>query len=306
MVFEQIDTSCPKVSIGVISYNDEAFIEECLDSIRLQNYPNLEVFVSEDASSDNSFKKIQEYDQKHPGFITGLYSQPENLGISRHCNFLIDKMSGDYIEIFSGDDIMLPGKLKKQVEVMEQNSKAALCFTNMEWFRSESGRKICNHFGFLQKPSTRLADAIADFHIPTPTLLVRRSLLDDIRYSTDLTYINDFYYVVELMQQGSALYLPDITVRYRKHKNSATLKNYFYKDRLKIVEMFRKNLPLSYAAAIEKYEYTVYYAKIMELIQEKKRMGALKLFPHLIPAAFSSPKWCIRSGAIFANLMRFR
>lgn len=306
MVSEQIKTAYPKVSIGVISYNHEKFIESCLESIRLQNYPNIDVFVSDDASTDNTYEIIQAYNQKHPGFITSFCKQSENLGISKNCNTLLDKMTGDYIQIFGGDDIMLPDKIGRQVKVLEQNPEAALCFTNMEWFWSESGRKICNHFGFLQKPKTDLKSLVSDCTIPTPSLLVRRTEHDGVRYREDLKYANDFYAVIELMQKGSAIYLPIIGVRYRKHKNSATLQNYFYEDRQKIVSLFKQNLPAIYKNSIKKYEYTLHYAKIMELIKNKKRIAALKSFPRLLPAAFSSPKWCVRSSAIFVNLISFR
>src|SRR5690606_20414337 len=131
--------------------------------------------------------------------------------------------------------------------------EAAFCFSNMEWFWSESGRAICRHFGLLQKPSTRLEDIIADFSIPTPTVMIRREKMGDLRYRTDLDYVNDYYFIVELMRRGAALYVPRLLVRYRKHRNSATLQNFFYEDREKLLALLYENLPAAYKPAIERY-----------------------------------------------------
>jgi len=294
----------PLVSIGVVTYNHEAFIAECLDSIRAQDYPNLKVYVSDDASKDGTVAAVEAYMEAHPGFITHFYKQPQNLGISQHCNFLLDRLEGDYVQTFSGDDLMMPHKISAQVRELEKNPEAVFCFANMEWFWSDSGKKICNHFGWLQSPSTDLKKIIADCTLPTPSLLLRRSLLGETRYREDLKYVNDFYFIVELMQKALVVYLPEVIVRYRKHKDSVTLNNYFHDDRVKIMELFRANLPGEYQAAIRGYQYITDYALIMSLIQAGRKREALKLYPKLFAVAWRSRKWMIRTGAVAMKLVR--
>lgn len=296
----------PKVSIGVVTYNHEDYIVECLDSIRLQTYPNIEVFIADDASTDKTFKIISDYNKNYPDFITSFYSHPNNVGISKNCNSLLDKMNGKYVHIFAGDDIMMPQKIERQVTVMEENPDAVICFTNTEWFWSESGKKICNHFGFLQKPSTDIKDVLAEFTIPTPSILVRGNAHSTVRYREDLKYVNDYYATIELMQQGPAIYIPEVLVRYRKHKASATSQNFFYQDRLRLIEILKESLPAEYYSYIYKYAHTADYAQIMQMISEGKKTEALKKMPKIIPISFTSRKWFIRLLALVYKLIFFK
>ena len=50
-----------KASILIANYNNEQYLKECVDSIKKQNYRNTEIIVHDDASSDNSIKKLNEY-----------------------------------------------------------------------------------------------------------------------------------------------------------------------------------------------------------------------------------------------------
>lgn len=284
----------PKVSIGVVTYNHENYIVECLDSIRLQTYPNIEVFIADDASTDKNFEIILDYNKNHPGFITSFYSHPNNVGISKNCNSLLDKMDGKYVHIFAGDDIMMPQKIERQVTAMEENPDAVICFTNTEWFWSENGKKICNHFGFLQKPSTDIKDILADCTIPTPTILYRKKLINNLRFNPELKTANDYYFAIEALQMGKAIYLSEVCVRYRKHKNSTTANNFFPEDRRRIVSLLLNRLPEQYHPYIKKYEKTIIYAEVMSYASKNKRLKALKLWLKLLPATFYSRKWTIR------------
>lgn len=294
----------PKVTIALVTYHHERFIEACLDSIRAQNYPHLELLISDDASTDKTAQIIEAYDRAHPGFITSFTRQAENLGISRNLNFVLAQATGAYLTPFSGDDLMLPGKIETQVRAMEQAQDAVFCFTNMEWFWSESGRKICNHFGFLQNPSTDLARVIGDFSIPTPTLMLDWRRAGHLRYDEDLKFINDFYFVIQLLLLGRAIYIPQILTRYRKHKGAVTLKNYFYDDRVRLLDKLKETLPRQYHYAIERYRYIVRYARIMTMIQNGRKREALRAIGTILPMVLTSPKWMVRFGAVLVSLLR--
>lgn len=305
----------PKVCIGVVTYNHAPFIAACLDSIHAQNYPNIEVIVCDDASQDETLQVIEAWRCAHPGFVNKVIAHPKNIGIARNFNAALDHFTphppacrgglggGDYLCIFAGDDLMLPGKIAAQVVALEKHPEAVLCFTNMEWFWSDSGRKICNHFGLLQRPSTRLADIVGENTVPSPTLLFRRSAIRNLRFKENLRYINDFFFVVEAMLRGRALYVPIMGVRYRKHAGSTTLRHYFYRDRLRALSLLKKVLPPEYAPAIARFARTVDYARVMTLIQIGKKRRAIKEFIRLAPAAFLSPKWALRVGAVAVKLL---
>lgn len=299
-----MDNAFPKVSIGLITFNHADFIVECLDSIRGQTYQNIELFISDDCSTDNTVDIIKNYMEQYPGFITQFFPQLENIGISRNCNLLLEKFTGKYGHIFSGDDIMLPEKTRLQVEALDNHPDAALCFTDMEWFWSETGRRLCNHFGILQKPSVNLEEVIADFSIPTPSLMLNLEKLGRLLYREELAYVNDFCLVVELMLVGSAIYVPAVTVRYRKHKASATMTNFFAEDRKRLLHIFYNILPEKYFPAVRKYSHTVVYAEVMTLIASSKKSKAIARLADLFSLRFITPKWIARYIATIIALVK--
>ena len=112
----------PLVSVAVITYNQDKFIRECLDSILNQEYPNFEIIVADDCSNDNTFKILEEYVNKYPNKVKILKSEKNN-GITSNSNLAYFACSGKYISWIGGDDLMLPNKLIKQVDFMENNKK---------------------------------------------------------------------------------------------------------------------------------------------------------------------------------------
>ncbi len=292
------------VFIGVVTCNQENYIEACLESIRLQTYKNIQVHISDDASTDKTAETVERYLKKHPRFQCSFSSYSKRQGISKNCNSLLNRSNGEYVQIFSGDDLMLPEKIERQVEQLENNPNAILNFTNMEWFWSETNKKFFNHFTIFRRPKYKLDDIMSDFTIPTPTLLIRSSLLGNVRYNEDIEFISDFYFVLEMMRKGDITYNPYISVRYRKHRLSSTSKFYFYDDRKKVIELLKQNFPPQYEKSIRDYSYILQYAKIMDLIAADKKSKALKLLPSIFPAIFKSTKWMARAAVILFKLIK--
>lgn len=299
-----MNTDCPKVSIGVITYNHEAFISECLESIRAQDYPNIEVFITDDCSTDKTAEAIQAFIDRYPNVVTEVIRQKENKGMVENCNLLLEKMTGRYTLLFAGDDIMMPNKTSLQVALLERTTSASLCFSNMLWFWSDTNKAICHHFGWLQRPSTDMRDILMDFSIPTPTVMVRREMMGNLRYNPKLPFINDCLFVMEMLQRGTAVYCPEITVRYRKHQNSLTMQNYFLAERETLLSHLYQKFPVAYHASIKKYAATVLYAKAMTAIQKGHTLYALRCAFGLLPMIFWSPKWAVRVGAVVWSLMK--
>lgn len=293
-------TKPPKVSIGLVVYNHAAFIEECLDSIRLQTYPQIELLVSDDCSRDNTVDIIRNYQEKHPDFTFTFFTQEKNLGVTSNCNFLFERMTGDYIGGFSGDDIMLPERIACQVEALENKPKASFSYSNCEWFLSKTNKKICNHFGWFQKPPRNIEDIISDFTIPTPTLLMRRDKAPAGFYDQRLKNCSDFLFTVQLALSGEAVYVPKTLVRYRKHDSSIMANDFCLDDRKKLIEIYSELFSEHprMKNAINAYKAVYYYAVICEAFVRRDFKTGLSQLPKVLPRCFSSIKWLLRDANI--------
>jgi len=102
--------SHPLISIVVCSYNGQRFIREQVDSILNQTYSNIEVIISDDASSDGTPLILNEYKDNQK---VKLFFQPKNVGPSGNFECAIRNATGAFIAFSDQDDVWLPQKIEK-------------------------------------------------------------------------------------------------------------------------------------------------------------------------------------------------
>lgn len=127
--------SRPLLSVCLITYNQENYIQKAIESVFAQetNF-NIEFIISNDCSPDNSHEKIEEIIKKAPGnFSMKYYNHQQNLGMMKNFEFAINQCSGKYIAYFEGDDYWdYPKKLQVQVDFLERNLDFAICCHNLK------------------------------------------------------------------------------------------------------------------------------------------------------------------------------
>lgn len=115
-----------KLSIIVMTYNQEKYVRKTLDSILSQKFDcQYEIYVGDDASSDNTPNIILEYMRKYPKVIHGILRK-ENLGVIKNYFDLLSRCTGEYIMECAGDDYWEPGKVKSEIEYMESYSDISI------------------------------------------------------------------------------------------------------------------------------------------------------------------------------------
>ncbi|HEY8102332.1 MAG TPA: glycosyltransferase, partial [Burkholderiaceae bacterium] len=120
----------PTVSVCVVTYNQEKYIQDCLLGVLLQTLDaDVEILVGDDASTDKTNEIIQFISEKYPGRIK-LFRHEKNLGGCRNYQFLIEQARGDFIAHLDGDDYWLPGKLKRQLAFLENHSECVAVYAN--------------------------------------------------------------------------------------------------------------------------------------------------------------------------------
>lgn len=114
---ETVRGTLPSVSFLLITFNQERFIEAAIRAALAQDYPDLEIIVSDDASTDDTFaaagRALAEYTGPHR--VTLRRSQT-NLGISAHLSQLVTESHGELIFVGAGDDISLPSRCTEVVQ----------------------------------------------------------------------------------------------------------------------------------------------------------------------------------------------
>ena len=118
-----------EIAVVIPAYNAGKFIEETIQSVFKQTYAPAEIIVVDDGSTDNTREIVSAYDE-----IT--YCRQTNQGTAAALNTGIKKARSEYLALLDHDDIWLPGKLAKQVELLESDDSVNMVFTMIENFFS--------------------------------------------------------------------------------------------------------------------------------------------------------------------------
>ncbi|MCX7513740.1 glycosyltransferase [Frateuria hangzhouensis] len=111
------DTSTPLVTLVVLIYNQAQYVREAISAAFAQIYPNLEILISDDASTDGSSsiaaQAVASYTGSH---AVRLNINSQNLGIGEHVNKVFELAQGEMIVLAAGDDISLPQRASRIME----------------------------------------------------------------------------------------------------------------------------------------------------------------------------------------------
>jgi glycosyltransferase involved in cell wall biosynthesis len=117
------------VSVIVPVYNHAQYLEQCLDSIYNDDYPNIELIIIDDGSKDESIEVIQNWRAVHPDRFHKFYlEKQENLGVCKTLNKLVSLSQGKYICPLASDDYLLVGGIQDRVNTLHNNPGWLLVF----------------------------------------------------------------------------------------------------------------------------------------------------------------------------------
>lgn len=124
----------PLVSVVVPAHNAGSYLRECIESVVSQDYSPLELIVVDDGSTDDTPNILSEYAHR----ICAI--KQENSGAAAARNNGMARAAGKYIAFLDSDDVWLPGKLRQQVAVLEDDPAVGLVCSRWRcWYPDESG-----------------------------------------------------------------------------------------------------------------------------------------------------------------------
>lgn len=221
-VQNEMEFSYPLITVAIVTYNHQEFVREALDSVLAQHYPNLEIVVADDASTDETLKIVDEI-AANGGPVWKVVRAPHNRGITANHNAALRECTGDYIAWLGGDDLMLPGKLHKQVALMEADPDCAICYHDLDVFHSATGRSL-RRYSDVDTPRQGGIAMLARYGAINggSSNMVRRSC-SPTHFDLRINAASDWLYYVQCLASGGQIrYLDDILGRYRRHDDNIT------------------------------------------------------------------------------------
>ncbi len=204
----------PLVSVVIPFYSGIKWLDEALQSVLNQTYTQYEVLVINDGSKEN----ISNIEEKYEGKVNFIHK--ENGGPATARNRGIQEAKGKYIAFLDSDDMWLPEKLEKQVELMEEKN-AVWSQHSFEMFWDEKTKKktvnTSKYRGNVYK------DCYISFKIQTSCVMVKRDniIKDEIIFPIDKRYGQDSSFYKQLAKKYEMFYLNGVYSKFRVRQNNA-------------------------------------------------------------------------------------
>lgn len=267
----------PLVSVVVPTFNRSKLLEETIESILAQTYTNIEVIVVDNMSVDDTENYVINCGDPRVRY----FRNPNGGIISVNRNFGIKKSLGQFIALCDDDDLWLPTKVEKQMEVMTLDDQVGLCYSNAESFSSAGTHKLWHvrrkifsgHFRRLLLGNV----------IPNSSVLIRKKILDDIgviNEAPELVGAEDYELWLRITFRYKARYIDESLIRYRVHPGnlSGNMKRVARRD-FHVLQSIRHRLNIRWGVLVSpflfKFGRYVYYSitDIAVNLSRAKRRG---------------------------------
>jgi len=223
---KKIVKESPLVSLVLFSYNHERYIKEAVDGALSQTYSPLEIILSDDCSTDNTYNIIERivanYSGKH--YIT-INRNKKNLGLVSHLNKVFSMASGQVIVLCAGDDVSLPNRVTHTVVAFEKDTD--LKYVDLEKVVIDENGYLINNAHLCQSEGVLVSVNLKKYISKDPDLrfngagrAIHRSVITTFGPLMDNAQTEDTTYNLRCLMAGRGLFMGIPGILYRQHPNS--------------------------------------------------------------------------------------
>lgn len=191
-------------------------LEESIDSVLSQTYPNFELIVVDDGSCDDAVRVLGSYGQQSDK--VRVHRNATNKGIVYSLNKAIDLATGSLLARHDADDICVPDRLKKQAEYFQGHANCVALFTGSTDI-DEFGN-LLNEFPVNTDPLTLEAELLFNSRLRHPSLMVKREAIVAIGGYKEHYLAEDYDLFVRLAMYGEIHGLNESLLLYRRYGNN--------------------------------------------------------------------------------------
>lgn len=276
----------PLVSVCIPTYNGSAYIQQAMDSAIAQTYTNIEIVVSDDASTDETLTIIEAYKAKTTLPLRIFKHSPK--GIGANWNYCVQQTQGVYIKFLFQDDVLHPDCITRMVAMAQNYPKVGMVYCKRTFLTDgnpEQYQDFIDYYGALHRywqdisvkegvlsgkvylKDTALLNSPKNKIGEPSCVLLRRSCFDSVGYFSEAlkqTLDGEFWY--RLMKRYDVGFIDAALAQFRLHIKQTSHLNKAEKI---------NETPLLYRQ---------YYKHLFWQLHSKNRWKLLKLYQPIIKA----------------------
>ena len=210
----------PAVSVILPAYNCGKYIGRAIDSMLRQTFPDFELIIVNDGSTDNTEQIIHSFND--PRLIH--VKNAKNEGLINSLNRAIELSRGKYLARMDGDDISQPERLEKQKRYLDQNRDISVVATTIEFINEQEEKTgEWNLDRQTIAPGQIKRAMLKQNCIAHPTVMMRSEIIKELKYQPYQKNIEDYDLWLRVLSRGHKIAkIDEPLLLYRIHGNSIT------------------------------------------------------------------------------------
>jgi len=283
MVGNNLTNNKPLVSVIMNCLDGEKYLREAIDSVLAQTYPNWELIIWDNQSSDNTAVIAKTYTDKRVKYYRA--DKFTSLGEAR--NLAIGKSVGEIIGFLDCDDLWFPRKLEKQIPLFN-NPEVGIVICNTLFFNEKGTQKKL--YKKKNPPIGRVFKSLlSEYFVSLETAVIRMQALKSLDYWFDSRFeaIEEYDLFVRLGYYWELAYVDEILAKWRVHSSSGTWtrSELFPMEKIIMLKTLSKSIPNfteKYSTEINKVERSIAFEKTQISWQNgNKRKAREYIKPHI-------------------------
>ena len=218
----------PLISVLLPIFNAERFLAEAIQSVLNQTYPNFELIILNDGSTDGSDEIVKSFDDKRIKYFTH-----ENIGLAATLNKGLSLACGEYIARQDNDDVSLPERFEHQMDYLLSHIDVDLLGTAAEIIDERGQSTQRSHHHPTDNISLKWALLFNNPFVHSSVIFKKSKAMACGGYNTNTSYFEDYHLWSAMAQQGKIANLPNILLKYREVNSGMSKSTNDYLQRVK-------------------------------------------------------------------------
>lgn len=200
--------------------NHGEFVAEMLDSVLGQTHERLELVMVECGSSDGTAEIVAEYQRRDPARVRPVYLDHDP-GFRRARHLAFSRTRGELLCWMDSDDVWMPHKLERQIELLRERSDLGLVYSYFDVFDSATGAVLDWEVSRCDLEGDVLAElfTVGCFIASQTTMFRREAVEKQLRIASrgDVAFLDDYELWMQIALDWHLARVPEVLMRYRRH-----------------------------------------------------------------------------------------